>query len=127
MLIGVLNGDATVDINVHDTYYIVARLDLAMLISMLFGVFGLGYLMVWKANGKLSKWLNWMHIGLTFGGALVVLILAQLYRKEMMEYEFNNNLTLIIMLIVSLMVLGQFFFLINMIYALVKRKNKTSG
>lgn len=126
-LIGILSGEAVLDINVHDTYYVVAYLHLAILISVLFGIIGMGYWIMQKADRKLSKWLIWTHIGLTFGGILVVWILTHFYRTEIMEYEFNNNLTLIIMLIVLFMIFGQLIFPINIIYGLIKKKNKNSG
>ncbi|WP_179020605.1 cbb3-type cytochrome c oxidase subunit I [Winogradskyella forsetii] len=127
MLFGILSGDAVLDINVHDTYYIIAYLHLATLISLLFGIIGIGYWIMLKANRKLSKWLNWTHIGLTFGGTLIVWILSKFYRTEFMEYEFNNNLTLIITLFVFLIIIGQLIFPANIIYGLIKKKNKTSG
>lgn len=126
-LIGILSGDAMLDINVHDTYYVIAYLHLAILISILFGIIGIGYWIMQKADRKLSKWLNWIHIGLTFGGTLIVWILTKFYRTEIMEFEFNNNLTLIITLIILLVIVGQLIFPINIIYGLIKKKNKTIG
>lgn len=126
MLIGILSGEAVLDINVHDTYYVIANLHLAILISIFFGIIGIGYWIMLKADRKLSKWLNWTHIGLTFGGILVVWILTKFYRTEFMEYEFNNNLTLIITLIILFMIIGQIIFPINIIYGLIKRKHKIS-
>ena len=29
-----------------------------------------------KANKTLSKWFNWFHIGFTFGGTFIVLVLS---------------------------------------------------
>ncbi|WP_418603005.1 hypothetical protein [Hwangdonia sp.] len=127
MLIGILSGDTMLDINIHDTYYVIAYFHLAILISILFGVIGIGYWIMLKSDRKLSKWLNWTHIGLTFGGTFIVWILTKFYRTEIMEYEFNNNLTLIITLILLLMIIGQLIFPINIIYGLIKKKNKTSG
>jgi len=123
MLVGILSGDAVLDLNVHDTYFVIAYLHLTMLISILFGIIGIGYWIMQKANRKLSKWLIWTHIGLAFGGALTVWVLTQFYRTEIMEYQFNNNLTLIIMLIILLMIFGQLIFPINIIYGLIKKKN----
>ena len=127
ILIGILSENAMLDINVHDTYYVIAYLDFAILISILFGIIGIGYWIMQKTDKKLSKWLNWTHIGLTFGGTSVVWILTKFYRTEFMEYEFNNNLTLVITLIILLMVIGQLIFPINIIYGLIKKKNKTNG
>ena len=125
MLIGILSGDTMLDINVHDTYYVIAYLHLAILVSILFVIIGIGYWIMQKAGRKLSKWLNWTHIGLTFGGTLVVWILTKFYRTEIMEYEFNNNLTLIITLVVLLMIIGQIIFPINIIYGLTKKKKRS--
>ena len=79
------------DINVHDTYFVFSQIDLTILISILFGIIGLGYWIMLKTNRKLSKWLNLIHITLTFGGILLIWILAQLFRESIMEYDFNNN------------------------------------
>lgn len=126
MLVGIFSGESVLDINVHNTYYVIAYLHLATLISIFFGLVGMGYWIMRKMNRKLSKWLNWAHIGLTFGGTIAVWILSRFYRTEIMEYEFNNNLTSIITLIIMLLILGQILFPINIIYGLVKKKNKTS-
>lgn len=127
MLVGVLNGDTVLDINVHDTYFVIVYLHFAILISILFGIIGVGYWVMQKTNRKLSKWLNLTHIGLTFGTPLAVWILSNFYRTETMEYEFNNNLTLIITLIILIMVFGQLIFPINIIRGLMIKKNITSG
>ena len=127
MLIGILSEDAVLDINVHDTYYIIAYLHLATLISILFGIIGFGYWFVLKANGKLSKWLSLIHITLTFGGILLIWILAQLFRESIMEYNFNNNLTLAIYLIALIAIFGQIIFPINIISGIIGKRNKTSG
>ncbi|SMC71420.1 hypothetical protein [Cellulophaga tyrosinoxydans] len=126
ILIGILSGDATFNINIHNTYYVIAYLVLAILISIIFGIIGIGYWIMQKANRKLSKWLNWFHIGLTFGGALIVWILTKFYKTDLMEYKFNDNLTMIITLIILLIVIGQLMFPINIIYGLIKNRNKTS-
>ena len=98
ILIGVLSGydatNKTLDFNFHDTYFVVAHFHLIAIICILFGIIGLGYWIMQKTNKVLSKLLNLIHVGLTFGGTLVVWILTQFYQTEIMEYEFNNNLNL---------------------------------
>ncbi len=127
MIVGILFIDATLDINVHDTYFVIAYFHFAALISILFAIIGVGYYLIQKSDRKLSKWLNSTHIGLTFGGTIVVLILTQFYREDVMEYEFNNNLSLSILFVIFLMVLGQLIFPINIIYGLMNKKSQTPG
>jgi|SRR5690606_8743235 len=122
IMIGMLREDEVLDINVHDTYFVIAHSHLSMLISILFGIIGMVYWIIQKADRRLSKWLNRAHIGLTFGGTLVVWILTKFYRTGVMEYEFNNNLTLMITLIILLMIIGQIVFPINIIYGLIKKE-----
>lgn len=121
-MIGMLRGDEVLDLNVHDTYFVIAHLHLTILISILFGIIGMGYWIMLKADIRLSKWLNRAHIGLTFGGTLAVWILTKFYRTGVMEYELNDNLTLIITLIVLLMIIGQIIFPINIMYGLIKKE-----
>ncbi len=121
LLIGIWSSESVLDINVHDAYFVIAYLYLAIMISTIFAIIGIGYWIMHKTKRKLSKWLNWIHIGLTFCGPLIMLILAQFYRKEITEYDFNNNLTLIIVLLFLLIVLGQIIFPINIIYSLTQR------
>ncbi len=124
ILIGVLSGDTTLDINVHDTYFIISHLHLSVLISILFGIMGFGYWVIQRSGRKLSKWLNWTHILLTFGGILVVLILSRFYSQKFADYEFNMALTQIINLIILLIIIGQLVFPINIVYGLLRKKKQ---
>ena len=127
ILFGILNRNEMLDINVHDTYFVFSQIDLTILISILFGIIGIGYWIMLKANRKLSKWLNLIHITLTFGGILLIWILAQLFRESIMEYNFNNNLTFGIYLIALIAIFGQLIYPINIISGIIKKRNKTSG
>lgn len=123
LLIGLWNDDAVLDLNLYDTYYVIPYLDLTIFASILFGIIGMGYWIMEKAGKNQLKWLIWTHIGLTFGGILLIWILSKFYRTEILEYKFNDSLTLIISLIVLLILLAQFVFPINIIYGLMKSKN----
>lgn len=122
ILIGMLNRNEMLNVNTYDTYFVFSITDLTMVVSSLFAIIGFGYWIMLKVNRKLSKWLNLIHIALTFGGIMFIRILAQLFREPMLEYEFNNYLTLIITLIILLMIVGQLIFLINIIYGLRTKK-----
>ena len=121
ILFGILNRNKMLDINVHDIYFVFSQIDLTILISILFGIIGFGYWLMLKANRKLSKWLNLIHITLTFVGILLIWILSLFFREQIMEYDFNDNLTLAIYLIVLIVVLGQIIYPINIIYGLIKK------
>lgn len=126
ILNGILNKNKMLDMNVHDTYFVFSQLDLSTLISILFAITGIGYWIMLKTNRKLYKWLNLIHITLTFGGILLIWILAQLFRESIMEYDYNNKLTSAIYLIALISILGQIVYPINIISGIFRKRNKKS-
>lgn len=125
LLIGFLNIDAYVNINVHDTYLVLRQLDVAVLISIVFGLIGLSYWMLRKVNRRLSKRLNLIHMALTVGGILFIWILGQFYRESIKDYDFNDNLTVTIYVMALIAIFGQLFFVINIIGGLLKKTIQT--
>lgn len=121
------NANGGIDINIHDTYFVMSNYHFATLISILFGIIGLIYWIVKKVNGNLSKRLNLIHVALTFGGIFLILILNEFFRKSIMEYDFNENLTMVIYLISAVVIFGQIIFPINIIRGIIKTRNKTSN
>lgn len=126
ILVGFLNGNEMLDINVRDTYFIFSKTDLSIAISILFLTIGLGYYMMSKTNRRLSRSLYLIHLTLTYGGILLLAVLAQFLRESRTAYDFNNNLTSAMYLIALVAIIGQIVFPINMIYGLIN-KTKNSG
>ena len=116
-----------ITINIHDTYFVMSNYHFATLISILFGIIGLIYWIAKKVNVNLSKRLNLIHVALTFGGIFLILILNEFFRKSIMEYDFNENLTMVIYLISAVVIFGQIIFPINIISGIIRKRNKTSG
>ncbi len=123
IIIGILSRDNVFDINVRDSYFVMNYLDFSIMISILFAIIGFGYWIMQKVDRKLSKRLNWVHIGLTFGGTLIVWVLTKFYRTEIMDYKFNNNLSLVITLMILILIAEQLTFMVNIICGLTKKKN----
>ncbi len=130
ILIGLLNRNEILDVNVHDTYFVFSKTDLTIVISILFMIIGLGYRIMLKAKRNLSKWLNLTHIVLTFGGIITISLIPYLFNYKT-ETEFplfddlaGQNITIIIVTI--LILFGQLIYLTNLITGMFN-KNKTSG
>lgn len=122
MITGILSRGSTTYFNTLDSYFIVSYWQLSVLISLFLLFFGLVYWIMYKAKRNLKKWLSWTHIGLTFGGAFLIFIVAQFYKDGIHQYQFNNNLTLTILILLFLIILGQLAFTFNLIYALINNK-----
>ncbi len=128
LLVGVLNRDFIVDINVHDTYYVISCYHLSMLHSIIFALIGLGYWLMYRAKRKLSKWLNLLHLVATIGGMLVFWVSPFVFDKE---YKDPYNVLLdglptvdLIFIIVTLMIVfGQLLYVFNMILGIFRKRN----
>ncbi len=69
-LTGIILGDSTLDINVHDTYFVVAHFHLVMGISALYGLFAGVYHWFPKMFGRMmNKNLGYIHFWITAVGA----------------------------------------------------------
>ncbi len=69
-LTGIILGDSTLDINVHDTYFVVAHFHLVMGISALYGLFaGVYHWFPKMFNRMMDKNLGYLHFWLTAIGA----------------------------------------------------------
>ena len=119
MLLGFLSRGAVLDINIHDTYVIIDYGHLAIFSSVLFAIIGISYWAMTKANKKPATWLSVIHLILTFGGSLMLLILHNFYSLDRFAYAFNN-LTTAITLSVLVTLIGQILFPINIVYGLLK-------
>jgi cytochrome c oxidase subunit 1 len=69
-LTGIILGDSTLDINVHDTYFVVAHFHLVMGISALYGLFaGVYHWFPKMFNRMMDKNLGYVHFWMTAIGA----------------------------------------------------------
>ena len=130
LVVGLISRDSLLDINVHDTFYVISHRHLTLLFSVIFGVIGLGYWSVYKLKGRLTKWMTLTHIILTFGGILLTAItsfvLNTFYSSTNLE-DIDGMLTanLILWMLISLVLFGQIIFPINLFSAFKnKMKNK---
>jgi cytochrome c oxidase subunit 1 len=62
-LTGIILGDSTLDINVHDTYFVVAHFHLVMGISALYGMFAGIYHWFPRMFGRMLNKIGYVHFG----------------------------------------------------------------
>lgn len=81
LLIGLLSPDSTLDINVHDTYFVIANLNVAIALFIFYFFNGFGYWSVEKVIKKqLQKYLTLIHTVILIG-SFVIYWLVILYSK----------------------------------------------
>lgn len=138
-LTGIILGDSTLDINVHDTYFVVAHFHLVMGISALYGMFAGIYHWFPKMFGRMmNKNLGFIHFWVTIIGAYGIFFpmhfvgMAGLPRRyyNFTAFPYFDDLTDINVLItVSTIItaLIQLVFLYNFIHSIFYGKKATQN
>ncbi len=123
---GFLNYQNTVDINIHDTYYVTTCLYIAILISFLFAVIGLGYWAVWKLQRRLFRRLSLIHVAFTIGGTVFLYILQFVSSGLPEEDAFAHMryiswIKTVSLLLIFGILLSQLSYLVNIVWALLHK------
>ena len=93
MIIGFLNRKETLDINVHDTYYVINNLHLAIILSIFLAIISLGYFLIKIFSIPLINWMTISHILITIFGMLIIYILFRIQLNfEVKSYDIESIL-----------------------------------
>ena len=129
-LTGIVLGDSTLDINVHDTYFLVAHFHLVMGISALYGLFAGTYHWFPKMFGRMmNKNLGYLHFWITAIGAYGIFFpmhfigMAGLPRRYYSNTAFPYlddiaNVNILISVFAFITAGAQLFFVYNFIYSI---------
>jgi heme/copper-type cytochrome/quinol oxidase subunit 1 len=113
LLIGATNIDSTLDINIHDTYFIISHFNVAIVLSFVYFIYGFGYWLVReKLKKRLVKILTILHSVFLIGSFLaywIVIFYSKLFPINKNFPIFDNyqiiNITLVICSILCLIAL----------------------
>lgn len=131
LAIGFLNAEETLDINIHDTYFVISYLYFAVLLSVIYTFLAILYFALIKLKFPLIKWLISIHVIVSVGGLVLIWIFSQLKREmapgDIESYiagmTFNDKMLLGIFITVLTMVATQVVFVVNVVQALVKGRS----
>tara|TARA_B100000768_G_scaffold178488_1_gene194350 strand:+ start:1945 stop:3732 length:1788 start_codon:yes stop_codon:yes gene_type:complete len=129
-LTGIILGDSALDINVHDTYFVVAHFHIVMGLSAIFGMFAGVYHWFPKMYRRMmNKTMGYLHFWLTFISAYGVFFpmhftgLAGLPRRYYSNAEFPmfdelQDINVIITMFAIFGGIAQLIFLFNFFYSM---------
>jgi cytochrome c oxidase subunit 1 len=124
-----LFSKASFDIPIHDTYFVIAYLHVAVAVCLLFHVFALVYYLLIRSGRVPVKTLNVMHYFFSILPALLMLAfrvfkLGRFAESESMSEEMDNvaKINIAISVTVLLCLLGQVVFLANILVALIRKR-----
>lgn len=124
LLLGLTNNHKAIDINIHDTMFVIGPGSITILMIVPFTFISLIYWLMIKFKRKLYDWLTVMHLVFTLIGVLTILLWPFIFseKNDILFVDLlhqNKILTIIFMLII----LAQLVFLINIVFAIF-RKNE---
>ncbi|MBL1219203.1 MAG: hypothetical protein D8M59_17130 [Planctomycetes bacterium] len=123
ILLGIFSGENLLDINLHDTYYIISFVEISYLISLLFLFIGLCYWVIFKFNKTLLISLSKIHILFTIGGTILWWFSAFNFFLDPKSFDVNFTMSVISSILEVIILIGQFCFLINILIGILgKRK-----
>lgn len=117
----ILGREQTVEIQMHDTYYVFARWHLAILVALVFAI--LGGVHWFLRDFLMIDALNWFHAIVTiFAVILFLLMIIMPASQGRYTTEIAMKYNLLLYGFILLFCLAQFLFIGNVVAALVRGK-----
>ncbi|RZS91900.1 hypothetical protein [Aquimarina brevivitae] len=126
LLFGYWFGNNTLDLNIHDTYYVISYWHIAKMISLFFGILGVLYWIFKVLKINLLQALILIHIYITWIGSVLILLLGLFNHSVINEYIFPSGLALGSLILTLVILIAQVFFALNVIISLIKIVAKTN-
>lgn len=131
LFIGIIANESTLDINIHDTYFVISFRDLSFVLFSLYFLSGIGYWLVGEIFKKnLIKTLTIIHTVILIGSFLIYWIIVGFYqispiKKDSVPLFYDNELENIILVISAILVvfIAQPLYIINLLIGLFRKKN----
>ena len=116
-------GDSALDINIHDTYYVMAHSHTLFILILFYALLGFIYFILKLSKAPLIKALTKVHVFVCISAIFIddigKIILRQVYGDNILfnYYGYYQYLTLCL---IALVVLAQILFIFNIIFSLIK-------
>lgn len=116
----IIGGDSAIDINIHDTYFVIGHAHLLKLIAIVAAVYGLFYWFIPYSGKIFSKRLTAAHLLISFGAPLLALLLWQFITYDLPQTDTNMALYWSIAVLWAITIVAQLLFPVNIVYALTR-------
>ncbi|WP_083823635.1 cbb3-type cytochrome c oxidase subunit I [Ochrovirga pacifica] len=116
---GIVIKKNAVDINIHDTYYVVTHINILKLIPLVFAIIGIIYWLLIKYNRKISNSLTLIHFVLTTLGC-VILIYPKLFISNS-EGILHSDINEVMSFGFVVILFSQLVFLINIMIGILRK------
>ncbi|MFQ6599989.1 cbb3-type cytochrome c oxidase subunit I [Flavobacterium sp. C3NV] len=131
LLTGLFNPDETLDINIHDTYFVIASIHMAVLLFVFYFINGFAYWLVQKLLKKpLLRYLTLIHSVIVIGSYIfywLILLYCKLFLSNSQFPLFDDgnqliNISLVLEFMLTIFVAVPIF-IVNLSIAIFRKSN----
>lgn len=121
--LSIIGWNNTIDIQLHDTYFVIASIHIGVLFSIYLGVIGIIYWLIRKK--KLADWMTVIHVVITISTFALIIITGLIFQKVIEgDFETFRTVNQILLVVILIALLSQLIFLTNLIFGLIRNKPK---
>ena len=119
--LSILGFNKTIDLQFHDTYFVISWLHIGALLSITFSILGLVYW--WFRNTQLIQWMTIVHVITTLIFALLFFALLVFSKYFMLRSILvASKVAYIVVFSLGLFILGQIAFVFNIVFSKMSRQ-----
>lgn len=121
--LSIIGFNSAIDIQIHDTYFVIASIYIGILFSITLGIIGFIYWLV--RHKKLINWMTLSHVIITISTSALFVITGLAFKK-VIETDFDRFRTVnqILVAIILIAILSQLIFIMNLVLSLIRNKEK---
>ncbi len=123
IVLSMIGFNNAIDIQLHDTYFVIALIHTGILFSIYLGIIGIIYWLI--RNKRLVNWMTVTHV-VTTNSTFTLIIITGLIFKKVIEGNIETfrivNQILFVLIIIAL--LSQLIFITNLVMVLLMNKPK---
>ena len=133
LLIAILKNkgqDSTFDINVHDTYFVIADFYIEVATCLFFFLMGLGYWLIQKVYKKqLIKYLTIIHAAILIGSFIlywIIMLYFKIFPKDLAFPLFDDYQLINVVLVIEILLIvfiGIPVYIVNLLIAIFRKNN----
>ncbi|WP_299215498.1 hypothetical protein [uncultured Aquimarina sp.] len=123
LIYGFSFDEETLDINIHDTYFVISIAHLFNFLSLLFFGIGLTYYAIHKLNKKRQPLLTYIHLIGTLGGILILALLPLLFTSES-DWETKETLFITQLILFLIILTVQPILLLHLMISIFRKTVK---
>lgn len=120
LLLSIFGRESAIDVQMHDTYFVIASIQLGIFFSIYLGIAGTIYWLL--RNKKQVKWMTIFHVITTITACSFMMVISVIFSIAVKSnFEMFELLNVGFFFLILLFFLGQIHFLINIIVSVIRK------